>query len=65
MQNEAIKAKGLKTVMKNTKLAMGDMHKQMHAEYLADLQPHVDSGDLSIEERDRLIKKYCAQWDIG
>lgn len=64
IQNEHIKAEGLKAVIKNTKHVMEFIREQVEASVYQDLQPKVDSGEITDAERDEMVEKACTQWDF-
>lgn len=64
IQNEHIKAEGLKAVIKNTKHVMEFIREQVEASVYQDLQPKVDSGEITDAERDKMVERACVQWDF-
>lgn len=64
IQAEHIKAEGLQAVIKNTKHVMEFIREQVEVSVYQELQPKVDSGEITEAERNEMVEKACRQWDF-
>lgn len=64
MGNKHIETHGLKAVIDNTRTIMDALYQQAKVETLTELQPRVDRGEITSEQRDRMAEKACIQWNF-
>lgn len=63
MKDNLVLQHGLKAVKKNTKETINSIHDQVRYHYYVKYSKAVKKGEMTLEEREKLINKELAQWD--